>query len=146
MEPPPLPTRSTSWWDRNWKWAVAVLIALSLGAAVAFVFGLLAVLRSSDAYQGALTRARASNEVIAALGSPVEDRLWFTGNIQRTNESGRADLAIPLRGPKGDAVLHVAATRDEAGWHYRRLLVHVAATGANIDLSEAAPIERPSRR
>lgn len=77
-QPPPL-AKSPNWWERNWKWAVPVLVVGFFTAMIAFVcllvFGLLGVIKSTDAYLMAIAKMEASPLVVEALGSPIEEGL-----------------------------------------------------------------------
>jgi hypothetical protein len=135
--PPYLPqTRNPDWAERNWKWLVpAAVLVLGL-----FIFAIVALveslMKSSDAYVGALDRARASPAVGRALGAPVEAGYFVMGNIRLTNSSGFANLTIPVAGPKDAATLYVEATKAQGEWHFDVLVVRVERTGQRIDLSE----------
>jgi len=73
---------------------------------------------------------------MTALGTPIKDGFFFTGNISEGNGSGNANLSIPIHGPKGSATIYVAATRNSGQWHFNRMIVQVAATREQIDLSD----------
>jgi hypothetical protein len=137
--PPPLPLdRSTTWWQRNWKWFIpASLSGIALFAGfialiVTIVFGMM---KSSHAYKEALAMARADLHVQEALGSPIKEGLLVMGNINVNGSSGHADLAIPVSGPKGSGTIYVVASKSAAGqWTISRLVVDVKATNERIDL------------
>ncbi|HET7931551.1 MAG TPA: cytochrome c oxidase assembly factor Coa1 family protein [Rhodanobacteraceae bacterium] len=135
-----LPRRN--WWSRNWKWCVPVLCVIVAGAFVAagvaflgFIFGMM---RSSTPYQEAMQRTRASPAVIAALGAPIESGWLFSGRIETSNDSGSADIEIPVHGPKGDARVHVRAEKIDGTWHYTIMRVRIDATQQRIDLLRPA--------
>ena len=139
MTTPPTPSAPPlrpDWWSRNWKWFVPVLCLVLATGFAGFVFALLGLMKSSDAYQGAVFRINNSPAVAGALGSPVREGIFFTGNISINGSSGRADLAIPLSGPKGSATAYVLATKTLGHWHFDRLVVETAGTNKQIDLSE----------
>jgi hypothetical protein len=92
-------------------------------------------MRSSDAYTGAVARAKASPEVIEAIGSPVQEGIFFTGQINVSESSGGAILAIPIGGPKAKATIHVSARKSEGRWHYNRLIVQLQ-DGRQLDISD----------
>jgi hypothetical protein len=92
------------------------------------------MMRSSMPYQHAVSVARASPEVTAALGEPIEAGFFVSGNINIDSDSGEADLSIPLQGPKGEAMLYVEAERERRRWSYQTLLV--ALPDRDIDLLE----------
>jgi len=135
--PPPLPgKRPTDWMSRNWKWFVPLLflvVLLCIGGSIALVFTLI---KSSDAYAGALGRAKSSPSVTAVLGTPIKDGLLFSGNISENNSSGNAHLTIPISGPKGTATLYVSAIRSSNIWHFVGLVVEVDKTKQRIDISD----------
>ena len=87
--PPPLP-RPTDWFGRNWKWFVPMLVLVTAGVFGGVFTAILAVMKSSDAYQGAVARAGASPAVTAALGTPVTAGFWVLGNIHVSGPSGQA--------------------------------------------------------
>jgi hypothetical protein len=115
-----------------------------IGGFAALIFG---AMKSSVAYSGALERARAAPAVIDALGTPIEDRFYLTGNINVSGPSGKAELEIPVHGPKGDASIYVLATKTLGEWHFEHLIVEIGKTGRRIDLSEKTntPSHSPDR-
>lgn len=139
---PPQPQRS--WWSRNWKWVVPVgclVLILPVLALAGFIGTILAVvfgsIKSMDVYQEALARAQSHPAVIEAIGEPVEDRWWMTGQMDADGPSASADIAIPLRGPKGKATLYAVATKSAGRWTYQTLEVEVDGRPERIDLLEA---------
>jgi hypothetical protein len=96
-----------------------------------------ALMKKSDVYSGAMARARANGEVVAALGKPIKDTFFFTGNINESGSSGDANFTIPVSGPKGKANLYVTATRSSGAWHIDHLIVQIEETKQRIDISES---------
>ena len=135
-KPPPLvaPVRQPDWIARNWKWFVPLLCVFALLIIAGFVVGIFAVMKSSDVYTGAVARARSNPAVIAALGTPVSEGFFVTGNISENNSSGNANLVISLSGPSGSAKLNVLATRSNGDWHFDELMVLLDKTHQQIDL------------
>ena len=136
--PPPLPgKKSTTWWQRNWKWFVpaclggVVLFAGFIVLIVTIVFGMM---KSTDAYKEALAMTRANPYVQEALGSPIEDGLLVMGSINVNGSSGHADLAIPVSGPQGNGTIYVVASKSAGQWAILRLVVDIKATNERIDL------------
>ena len=140
--PPPLPSDPVpraGWWRRHWKWAVpvivAVLLGVFLGAVVLLIGGIGKVIRSSDVYTVALQQARAHPDVIAALGTPIEDGFLPSGSVSTSGSSGQADLTATLTGPNGSARLYIVAERARGRWDYEILEVAVD-DGTGIDLRD----------
>jgi hypothetical protein len=103
---------------------------------VSIVFGFM---KSSDAYVGALARAKAAPAVIAALGTPLKEGWYVTGNIRVSGPTGLAVLAIPVSGPKGGATIYVEATKHLGEWQFDHLIVQLESTHKRIDLAPTLP-------
>ena len=135
--PPPLPTtRAPDWWGRNWKWCVPLLSVAGLLLIAGFIVSVFTVMKSSDAYSEAVARARLAPAVANAIGHPITEGFYLTGNINVNGTSGKAELAIPIRGPQGSATIFVNAHKEVGKWHFDRLVVRVDRSGDRIDLSD----------
>jgi hypothetical protein len=122
------------------------LVVVSCGLLVGFFSAILGAMRSSDAYRGALIRANASPAVADALGSPWHVTFFFTGNIVVNGGAGRADLEIPIQGPKSRGTLTVLAVRLTGQWHFERLILVMEGSGKRIDLSDPPLETTPSSK
>src|SRR5688572_29757281 len=136
--PPQLGSQQGNWWQRNWKWFVpagclTILVLFAAFGAVIF-FGISGVMRSSDAYQIAVAKAKAEPRVIAALGTPIKEGMFMSGNTNVSGGSGHADLAIPLSGPKGTGKLYAVATKSAGTWTFSKLLLRIETTGETIEI------------
>jgi hypothetical protein len=139
MQPPPRP----SWWSRNWKWFVPVggcggcLFFILIGVVFfsSILFAVFGALKSSDVYKTALGRAKANPQVVAALGTPIEDGMLVSGNTNTNGASGHADLSIPISGPKGKGTIYAVAEKSAGQWSYSRLEVEIDKTKERIDLN-----------
>lgn len=141
----------SNWFGRNWKWFVPTLfigvVVLMVGVLAMFVTTLFGFMKSSDVYKEALARSKTSPAVVRALGSPVKDGFFFTGNINvastssfpGTNTStGNANLQIPISGPRGKAVIYAVAKKANGKWTFQKLTVIIKSTGEKIDLLSPA--------
>ena len=140
MEPTSSSTRPRNWWQRNWKWFVPTgcltLIAMGVAFVALIVVAVFGAMKSSDAYKIAVTRAKNDERVVRAIGKPMSEGLFISGNTNVSGGSGQADLAIPISGPKGKAKIYAVATKSEGEWVYSKLVVRVESTGETIDLNE----------
>ena len=131
-----------SWWSRNWKWVVPVGclggLVVFVGSILLFVFLVYGVvttaIRSSDRVRGGMSRARAHPELKAALGEPIESGFWLGGNINVSGASGRADLSIPISGPKGSGTMYIVGTKSDNRWQYSIMEVEVAGRPSRVNL------------
>ncbi len=112
---------------------VASILLLSgfVVAVCSLTFGLM---KKSGAYQQAVAAARADSDVIATLGTPIEEGFFVMGEIQLNNNGGYANLSIPISGPDGEATIYVEAEKSGADWSFRALEVVVRDTGQWIHL------------
>ena len=83
-----------------------------------------------------MVRAKSDPRVIKAIGTPIKPEWYVGGKTDVSGGSGRSDLSIPIRGPKGEATIYVAATKFAGEWQYTKLVVKVKTTGEKIDLTE----------
>jgi hypothetical protein len=138
--------RQRNWFERNWKWVVpvgcaglAVLFAAFFASIFIFVF---ASMRQSWAFSEGLELARTNEEVIEALGEPIEARWFVFGTINRSGDGGHADISVPIRGPRGSATLYVIARREAGEWHLELAQVAIKGRSGRIDLLERRMIFR----
>jgi hypothetical protein len=103
------------------------------------------LIKSSGPYVQAVAAAKADARVVAALGSPMKEGLYFSGSVNEKSDwslgsggttSGNADLRIAIHGPKGEGTIHVVGTMTGGKWVYSLLVVTIKDTGQTIDLNE----------
>ncbi|HSI10313.1 MAG: cytochrome c oxidase assembly factor Coa1 family protein [Rariglobus sp.] len=136
-QPPSLPPpRAKNWFERNLPWLIPTIILFGIAVVCGFVGMLFGFMKSSDAYQGALTRIQKSPAAIEALGEPITDSFFFTGQINVTNSDGNARLEMGLKGSRAKATAYVVAYRSLGQWHYTRLILAVRGIDTRIDLSD----------
>jgi hypothetical protein len=112
---------------------VIVLFFVFMATIALAVFGML---KETDVYKTAVTRAKNDPRVATAIGTPIKEGRYVGGSTQISGGSGKSDLSIPIRGPKGTATTYVMATGN---WQYSKLVVKVEGTGETIDLGEQSP-------
>jgi len=132
------PPQQKGWFGRNWKWFVPVgclSIVVAAGAVVAagvyFVFG---TIKSSDVYQQALAKARSNQAVVRELGEPIEPGWLVSGTINVRDDSGNADLRIPVSGPKKSGAVYATAIKKQGKWDISTLEVEIEGETKRINL------------
>jgi len=135
------PPEQKGWFGRNWKWfvpvgclSVVLMAVLFVAAAVYFAFG---SVKSSYAYQEAMTRTRSNAAVIKELGEPIKPGWLVSGTINVNGASGSADLSIPVSGPNKSGTVYVVATKKMGKWDISGL--EVAVEGENKRINLLAP-------
>jgi Cytochrome oxidase complex assembly protein 1 len=136
---------SNAWLQRNWKWlliaACSAILLIIVGVISAMIYGVSSIMKSSDVYQMAVTRAKHDPNVIANLGEPIVDGFFSSGHINTMNSSGDADLDIPISGPKGEASIYVIAKKTLGKWAFSDLVVEISKTKNRIDLMKSEEIQ-----
>ena len=131
-----------SWYARHWRWfipalclAVLAMTAISLASVLAIVsFSM----KSLGAYQAAVQRAQSDPRVTAALGAPLREGWFVTGSFHVTGASGKAELAIPVSGPRGKGTIYLAATESVGEWSFSHLIFQVHNSQERINLQDKA--------
>ncbi len=91
------------------------------------------MMRSSGACQEAVARIASAPAIVQALGSPIETGWFVTGTL---DPGRRAEMTIPVSGPRGRARIHVDASKTKGKWNFTTLTVKLMATGEQIPLME----------
>lgn len=129
-----------NWWQRNWKWFVPTgclsLIAVFIIFIVAMFFTVTSMLKESTPYVDAFENATTNSYVIEQLGEPIEQSALIQGQISVSNNDGDADIRIPLKGPKGEALLHVVGQKHDGKWTYSKMSVTIEPSNEVINLLE----------
>ena len=119
-----------AWKNRAWRdaehfrrvqrrWAIAgfLVLFLSKAAGIGLFFGIMAIMRSSDAYQMTLDAARGDPRVVQAIGDDFEPATFFGGSVStNTDGTGQAGFSIPVEGSKGSGTLFSQVRRDGGRW------------------------------
>lgn len=132
--------QDTNWWGRNWKWFVPVgclgTLVFFAGFIVLIMYFVVGMMKSSDAYDVAVAKARAHSLVQESIGSPIEEGVFITGRINASGPSGQASLSIPISGPNGEGTILVEAEKSAGQWAFSTLVVEIKETKQRIDLLE----------
>lgn len=97
----------------------------------------MAVLKSTDVYQEALSRASQNQTVTQKIGTPVEAGWYVTGSLKIFGGGyGRAALTIPIHGSRGDATIYTWANQMGGGWKIFFLEVIFDGTGERVKILE----------
>ncbi|MBI4868029.1 MAG: hypothetical protein HY816_13875, partial [Candidatus Wallbacteria bacterium] len=110
-----------------------VLFGGFVALTLSLVFG---SMKASDAYRQAMDRARTSPAVVEALGTPIREGFFVSGNISVDGASGMANLAIPVSGPRGKGTVYVEAKKAVGEWTFSRLVFEAAETKERVDILE----------
>ena len=96
-----------------------VLFLAVIAIVAAVVMGVFGLLKNSQPFSDSIAAANANSAAVEALGKPIEAGFLVSGNISFENDSGTADLNIPVSGPNGKGKIHLEGTKDVSGWTYQ---------------------------
>jgi hypothetical protein len=127
-----------SWWGRNWFWVVPVgcllPVVLCGGLVALIVAAVFGAIKSSVPYTESLATVKQDAQVQQLLGDPIEPGFFVTGSINVSGDSGDADIAYSVSGPKGSGTVYVVAEKTAGEWDFKTLALESAETGDRIDL------------
>jgi hypothetical protein len=150
----PVRPRPRTWFERNWKWLVPVLVVLVIVAfsvCVGVVVHMVeSTIQASYPYRVAVKRAKESPAVTAKLGTPVHIGSVVSGTYIFKGSAGNAKLSIPISGPNGKGRIIVVAEKHANRWNFETLEVDVKGEDQPIGLLEPelkpAPVPETSPR
>ncbi len=129
-----------SWWKRNWKWAVPVggcltivIVGVVILAIGAYTFA--NKIKTSSGSDQALISAQASPELIAILGEPIESNGFGNYNISIESGVKSTNATIPIKGPQGEATIHISARGEDDQKVYDVYNVTIAGSDQVIELT-----------
>jgi len=131
-----------SWFKRNWIWALPVGGCLTVFVITIVLMGVGIFAFADDIQEDIATEqkiidqglldAQQNQEVIAILGEPIEINGSGERNVSIFNGVKSSISATPIKGPKGEATIHISIT-DET---YNSYLVVIEGTNQEIDLKD----------
>lgn len=117
---------------------MASIVGAIVLAGVLFVAGIFALvftaIKSSDVYKHAVQVAIHDSRAVNALGAPISEGWFVSGNINVSGSSGNADLAIPVTGSRAKGTIYVVAKKSAGLWTYQTLELRVDGQEDRIDL------------
>lgn len=99
---------------------IVVTFALYIGA---LSFGIEDMTRSTGIYKIAMNYARNSPCVASVLGTPATPDRGTEGSWEENSRTGKADIEIPLHGPKDKGSLVVHAKKLDGVWNINSLVL-----------------------
>jgi hypothetical protein len=143
----PLQPRPQTWFQRNWKWFVPLLVVVAVSFIAIFVgallYGVESMFRASYPYELAVQRATASPAVAEAIGVPLHIGWFVSGSVNFSGAEGSASLSIPISGPKGRGRIMVVGKKHLNVWKFDVFEVDAQGKDEPIPLLEPAPALAP---
>ena len=123
--------------QRAWAlWGVGLLLA-GLVVVAAALWWVMTAITDSEPYRLAIHALATSREAASELGEPIEPGVP-RGGFRIAGGAGRADLEVPVAGPRGRGTVFLDARMEGGAWRLERLELVIGATGRRIDLAPPA--------
>ena len=113
--------KEAGWFARNWKWFIPVTALALVVLIVASTVTAYVAIKSTEVYTEAVKMTLENDQAREALGGPSFEADWLIAgsvNINETDQSGSADIAIPVSGSRNSGVIQVAAKRSAGQWQF----------------------------
>lgn len=120
------------------------LLVAGSGCVMAIVFGVFSILKNTEPATHAVELAQDSPAVKMAIGEPISMGWMVQGNVQIENQTGEANIQVPVSGPAGSGVVHLEATRQNGVWRYQKATFTADSGGPEINLLEGADAPPPA--
>ncbi|MCI5165641.1 MAG: hypothetical protein D3903_05980 [Candidatus Electrothrix sp. GM3_4] len=119
------------------KWAISGLVLCFIVFPL-FIFITITtingMIKSSEAFKISLATVQNNQEVIEAIGSPIESGFFVSGSFSTSGSSGEAELNYKIIGPNGEGITYVAAEKKIGEWNIFELVTYFEALDKRIDI------------
>ncbi len=115
------------------KWVIRGFIALVVVAAIA-MSAVMYTLGNAEVVTQSIARASKHPGLAARLGTPLKRGWLLSGSVQVNGPSGKAEVGIPVSGPKGGATIYTKAVKSMGKWTIEQMEAAPDDGGPRIDL------------
>lgn len=117
---------------------VGVLSAVVVAMCVCFVMFIFGTLRNCELTRQAVGRVAGNATVQGELGAPLRTGWLVSGSLVLNANGGKADLNIPVAGPRGRGTIHAVADKLDGRWSFHTLQIGWRNGTRRLDLLEGA--------
>jgi hypothetical protein len=131
-------TEHKSWFQRNWKWSIPLIVFLCFLFTVLFssklgenIVGIAKVYSESEVCDGALKIARADEKVLALLGElhPLSSLAILEGSHRYSNNYDTLNITFDVYGTKHErdvrSKMDVVSYRNGKQWRYTSIAIRI---------------------
>jgi hypothetical protein len=115
--PPPKPSM------KRFVLPAAASIAGIIACLWIFVSSIQGAMESSELFKLTAASAEASPCIASTIGVPVSQTLNISGSWEEGSATGKANLTLPIHGPKGAGRLYVKASKRQGKWMIEKLFL-----------------------
>jgi ABC-type uncharacterized transport system fused permease/ATPase subunit len=120
----------TTWWQRNKKWFIPVVLLLLAG--MAFLFSgnkymgdFAQAYTDMPLFENALEKVKDNKEALQLLGAikPIDKMAIAEGAVEYSDDKNNITATVTIKGSKTKAKMDIIANRQGSGWSYSLLKV-----------------------
>lgn len=109
--------------QRKWTISAVFLLFIVFPLFILLIFNAVAGMLKGEAYDLSLQAIKTNKQVIQHIGTPLHPSYFVSGDIKIDNSGGEANLYYTIKGPKGEALAIVKATKTSTHWTLQKVLV-----------------------
>ena len=123
-----------SWWERNWKWVISVMIVVFIGLGLISnskvgesVTDITRAYSDASIYENALDLAQKNEQIKKLLGvlKPIDNMAIIEGSVIYSNSNNSVDMSLRIKGSKGKGKIDISADRNELEWNYSKINIRI---------------------
>lgn len=99
-------------------------------------WGFSKITSDNDVTKHAINIINQNPEVQQKLGTKIIKDGMFRGNISIANDTGEANISVPIRGTKGSGIAIIVGEKEFDKWNYEKIAVQVDETGEVIEINK----------
>lgn len=96
---------------------LGIVFVLALGAAAAFYFLVVGVIKGSEPYKMTVEMVRKNEEVAKSLGAVKDFGLFPMGSVKVSNDAGEANITLTVNGQTSSAKVQTFFFREGGKWN-----------------------------
>lgn len=121
--------------QRKWTiWSVVAYLILIVFF-VALFFGIMTLIKHSEAYTLGYQKLINNPEAVRVLGKPIKAGFPM-GKIEETGPTGKADISFSAEGSKSKGTVYLDAVKDMGKWKINRIELQVEGQQGRINLNQ----------
>ncbi|WP_314242519.1 cytochrome c oxidase assembly factor Coa1 family protein [Empedobacter tilapiae] len=99
-------------------------------------WGFSKITSDNDVTKHAINIINQNPEVQQKLGTKIIKDGMFRGNISIANDTGEANISVPIRGTKGSGIAIIVGEKEFDKWNYEKIIVQIDETGELIQINK----------
>lgn len=121
--------------QRNWAIWGLVIDLLVVVVFAAFIFGIMSLIKHSEAYTLGYQKLMHNPDAVRVLGKPIKAGFPM-GNIEESGPTGKANISFSVEGSKTSGTVYLEAAKDMGKWQVKRAELAIDGRQDRINLNQ----------